>query len=599
MRFVLAIVATVIAALLIALGLGQRTIWAPPDTLRVEAALSDSAPYAIIDGSSLDAQEGRQTITIQGEGDIVAAYGRTADVRAWVGASDVDELSYNAVDRELSSTEGTGDAPELGSDAETANDAVLDPRGSDLWYEEFTGTDSLTLTVDVPSDVSVLIATDGEAPAASDVTITWPLDTSTPLAGPLLLGGGVFLLIGIALYIWAFVHMRRQRGPRRKGPQGKMPKLPRSPRYRPGSQAALGIAPRGRRTGRGFVVVPVVVVTTALLAGCSSDYWPNLAEPTSTATATATPTPGAEPVAEVVPPVVTTAQAESIIADVAATAAAADEARDSAVLAERFRGEALLERQVNYQVAAAGGTLQAPAPISASPVEVVLPQATDSWPRTVTAVVINEADTTVAPIALVLTQASPRTDYMVQYAISLEANAVIPEVAPVSVGTSIVAPDSKLMRLAPETVGSAYADILANGDASPYASYFESTGDSLRGQVGVDRKNADRASLPSTASIEFTNGPGTSDTVALATNDSGALVAASITEITTVRPVAEGSTVSPSGVVQSLLGASTSSTGIESKYGYQLLFYVPPVGSEEKIVMLGWSQGIVSAVQLP
>ncbi|NQX27645.1 hypothetical protein HQQ81_09860 [Microbacteriaceae bacterium VKM Ac-2854] len=599
MRFVLAIVATVIAALLIALGLGQRTIWAPPDTLRVEAALSDSAPYAIIDGATLDAQEGRQTITIRGDGEIVAAYGRTDDVRAWVGGSDVDELDYNAVDRELTASTATGTAPELSDEAVALNDAVVDPRGSDLWYEEFTGTDSLTLTVDVPSDVSVLIATDGTAPAASDITITWPLDTSTPLAGPLLLGGAVFLAIGLALYIWAFVHMRRQRGPRRKGPQGKMPKLPRSPRYRPGSQAALGIAPKGRRGSRGFVVVPVLAATTVLLAGCSSDYWPAPTEATAVATATATPTPGSEPVADIVPPVVTTAQAESIIAKVAATAAAADEARDSTVLAERFQGEALVERQVNYQVAAAGGTIEAPAPISASPVRVVLPQATDSWPRTVTAVVINEADTTIAPIALVLNQAAPRTDYMVDYAISLEANAVIPEVAPVSVGTSIVAPDSKLMKLAPEQVGSAYADILANGDASQYAALFDSTGDSLRGQVGVDRKNSDRATLPSTASIEFSNAAGSSSTVALATNDSGALVAASIKEITTVRPVAEGSTVSPSGVVQSLLGASTSSTGIESSYGYQLLFYVPPVGSEEKIVMLGWSQGIVSAVQLP
>lgn len=599
MRFVLAIVATVIAALLIALGLGQRTIWAPPDSVRVTAELSGEAPYAVIDGTTLTAQEGRQTITVAGEGDLVVAYGRTADVHDWIGGASYDALDYSAEQRTLTAKQETGTTIELSDEDAKANDTVVDPRGSDLWLEQVEGTGSVTLTVDVPADVSLIVASDGVAPAASDITIRWPLDTATPLAGPLLLGGLIFLVIGIALYIWAFLHMRRQRGPRRKGPQGRMPKLPRSPRYRPTSQAALGVAPSGRRKGRGFVVVPVLAATTALLAGCSSDYWPDLGQPTSTATSTATPTPGAEPEPEVIPPVVTTGQAEAIVGRVSDVAVAADAAKDATALAERFTGEAYQERVVNYQVAAAGGTIEPPAPISSAPVSLVLPQATDTWPRLVTAVVENAADDSVAPIALVLRQASPRVDYKVDYAISLEANARIPDVAPVGIGTSIVAPDSKLMKLAPDQVASAYADILAVGDASSFAPLFESEGDSLRGQVGVDKKNTDRATLPSTASIEFSSKPGASSTVALATNDSGALVAVSLDEVTTVKPVAVGSTVSPSGVVQTLLGTDKSTTGIESTYGYQLLFYVPPVGSEEKIVMLGWSQGIVSAVQLP
>ncbi|NQX10047.1 hypothetical protein HQQ80_00200 [Microbacteriaceae bacterium VKM Ac-2855] len=599
MRFVLAIVATVIAAVLIALGLGQRTIWAPPDTLRVEAALSGDAPYAVIDGATLAAQDGRQTITVRGEGDLVVAYGRSADVHDWVGASAYDELTYSAEAQSLTSSTETGTAVELTDDAATANDAIVDPRGSDLWLDQYEGNGSVTLTVDVPADISLIIATDGTAPAASDITVTWPLDTATPLAGPLLLGGAFFLLVGLVLYIWAFIHMRRQRGPRRKGPQGKMPRLPRAPRYRPTSQAALGIAPKGRRSGRGFVVVPVLAVSAALLAGCSADYWPDLAQPSASATATATPTAGAAPEVEVVPPVVTTAQAEAIVAQVSQVAAAADAARDGTLLGERFQGEAYQERVVNYQVAAAGGTIEAPAAISSTPLSVILPQATTTWPRLLTTVVENTADSSVAPIALVLQQDAPRSDFKVDYAISLEANARIPDVAPASVGTSIIAPDSKLMKLAPDQIATAYGDILANGDASQYAALFDANGDSLRGQVGVDKKNTDRANLPSTASIEFSNKPGASETVALATNDSGALVAVSLDEVTTVKPVAEGSSVSPSGVVQTLLGTDKSTTGIESSYGYQLLFYVPPVGSEEKIVMLGWSQGIVSAVQLP
>ncbi|WKK71415.1 hypothetical protein Q0F99_18880 [Rathayibacter oskolensis] len=596
MRFVFAIIATVIAAALIALGIGQRTVWAPPESLTAETALESGAPYAVIDGSTLDANPGRQTITVEGDGDLVLAYARTSDVLGWVGGSDYEAIGYAAEPSALTASEETGTAIELSSDVATADAAVVDPRGSDLWLEQFEGTGSITVALDVPEDVSILIASDGTAPAASDIRVSWPVDTATPLAGPLLLGGAVFLLVGLALYIWAFLHLRRQHGPRRKGPQGKVPRGARRPRARAGIQASVA-SPRPSRR-RGLLVLPVVVGTSVLLAGCSSDYWPDLAAgATETPTASATST--AEPAAEVATLVVTTQQAEAIVASVSAVAAAADAAHDATALAERFQGEALTERTTNYEVVVKGGTIDPPQAIPATPVSLVLPQDTESWPRLVTAVVQNSADSTQAPIALVMSQASPRVDYKVDYAISLEANARIPDVAPVTVGTSIVAPDSKLMKLAPETVGSAYADILANGDASAYAETFSADGDTLRGQVGIDKKNADRAALPDTASIEFSNKAGTSSTVALATNDSGALVAASIAEVSTVKPTAEGSTVSTSGASQTLLGTDKSTTGIETTYGYQLLFYVPPVGSEEKIVMLGWSQGLVSVVQLP
>ncbi|KQQ00673.1 MULTISPECIES: hypothetical protein [unclassified Rathayibacter] len=596
MRFVFAIIATVIAAALIALGIGQRTVWAPPESLTAETALESGAPYAVIDGSTLDANPGRQTITVEGDGDLVLAYARTTDVLGWVGGSDYEAIGYRAEPAALTASEETGTALELASDVATADAAVLDPRGSDLWLEQFEGTGSITVALDVPEDVSILIATDGTAPAARDIRVSWPVDTATPLAGPLLLGGAFLLLVGLVLYIWAFLHLRRQHGPRRKGPQGKVPRGARRPRARAGIQASIA-SPRPSRR-RGLLVLPIVVGTSVLLAGCSSDYWPDLA-----AGATETPTPSAtstaEPAAEVATPVVTTQQAEAIVASVSAVAAAADEAHDATALAERFQGEALTERTTNYEVVVKGGTIDPPQSIPATPVSLVLPQDTQSWPRLVTAVVQNSADSTQAPIALMMSQASPRVDYKVDYAISLEANARIPDVAPVTVGTSIVAPDSKLMKLAPESVGSAYADILANGDASTYAETFAADGDTLRGQVGIDKKNADRAALPDTASIEFSNKAGTSPTIALATNDSGALVAASIAEVSTVKPTAEGSTVSTSGASQILLGTDKSTTGIETTYGYQLLFYVPPVGSEEKIVMLGWSQGLVSVVQLP
>ena len=68
----------------------------------------------------------------------------------------------------------------------------------------------------------MLVASDGTAPAPSDLTVSWPLDTSTPWAGPLIAGGGILMLVGVLLYVLGIRHARRSRGPRRKG----LPPLP-------------------------------------------------------------------------------------------------------------------------------------------------------------------------------------------------------------------------------------------------------------------------------------------------------------------------------------------------------------------------------------
>jgi hypothetical protein len=276
-RFVLAIVASVIAAVLIALGIGQRTIWAPPDTVRAEAAVAGSAPYLVIGGAVLGSNPGRQTITVSGDGELVLAYGRTSDVEGWVAGSDVTEIGYDEATTALTAEQASVPALTLDATAGEANAAIVDPRDSDLWYETRTGEGRISATLDLPEDVSVLIAGDGVGAAADSITISWPRDTSTPLAGPLLAGGVLFLVAGLVFFVLGFLHMRRQRGPRRRGPDGRAPRR-RSFRYRPGSDAALGVPPR--RDGRALIAVPVAGAVL-LLSGCSADYWPDLASATS------------------------------------------------------------------------------------------------------------------------------------------------------------------------------------------------------------------------------------------------------------------------------------------------------------------------------
>ena len=108
MRFVFAIIATVIAAALIALGIGQRTVWAPPESLTARTVLDSDAPYAVVNGSVLTSNEGRQSSTVEGAGDLVLTYARTSDVLGWVGGSEYDEIGYDAETDELTATTETG-----------------------------------------------------------------------------------------------------------------------------------------------------------------------------------------------------------------------------------------------------------------------------------------------------------------------------------------------------------------------------------------------------------------------------------------------------------------------------------------------------------
>ena len=148
----------------------------------------------------------------------------------------------------------------------------------------------------------------------------------------------------------------------------------------------------------------------------------------------------------------------------------------------------------------------------------MLPESTDTWPRRVFAIARAEG---VQAVGLTLIQESPRDNYKVAYAVTLVAT--VPDVAPAELGASALPPGNNLGLLAPEELAAAYGDVLINGDASEFADLFDAD-DSVQEAIGVDYKAERRSQLPTSATIEFTNGPGTEDPIAFLTNDSGQIV---------------------------------------------------------------------------
>jgi len=592
-RFVLAIVSFVVAALLIGLGIAQKTILAAPDEVTASASITSSAPVTVISGEALNAYPRSQFVQIGGSDTSFAAYGRTSDVLAWVGDASYNDVEYDDETTELVS--------ELVKGSETE---VPTPIGSDLWLASYT--DEPAMTINVPDNVSLMIVSDGIEPAPSEVSVTWPLDNSTPWANTIVVAGGVLLLLGLILLLWALLHMRRGRGPRRKSQ--KMPKLPKQRGYKAikSKPKAVESSSKGRRSiAPRVAIVPIVLVGALALGGCSSDFWAGR-EPVQAPTASADPeVDAAEAADQLPPPAVTEVQAERIAKNVSEVAAAADAASDDTLIASRLTGPALELRTANYAQRRANAEIAAPEAIPVGKFLMILPQQTENWPRTVLAIVedtaVNADGAQLAPVSMMLVQESPRENYKAAYVMRLEPGATIPDVAPTSVGAVRQGPDSKLLALAPGLIAPDYADILLNDTASASNELFEAEGDSLRPAAGKPFKDSVTAPTQTngTSSIEYATAEATGPLVALSTNDSGAVVAVNINELETTKVIEAGATVNAPADVKALTGKTSSTKGFTRTYGYQLLFYVPPVNTGGKIVLLGYSTATIAASETP
>ncbi|MER3389086.1 MAG: hypothetical protein RJQ01_03550 [Microcella sp.] len=610
MRFIIAIVFFVVAVVGVGLGVAQRTVLAPPESVTSTVQLDSAATVTVIDGSALNAYEGRQTLTISGgvvappnsaaeppaEGEtedgeeqiaqtdrVVAAYGRTGDVLAWVGEARYTLVTFDDELRELVAQPVSG-----------SEDAVPDPFGSDLWYDDFTGEGELGITVNVPRDVSVLLASDGTLPAPQEFSVTWPLDSSTPYSTWLILGGVGSLILGLIALLWALLHMRRQRGPRRKSSRSpKMPKVPRPSRYRPLSgRPALG-RPKGRRAASSIAVVPGLFITGLVLSACTTG---------ASIVATPSPTPTAQPETPAV--AASERQIDRIVSRIADTVALADDETDEDLAATRLAGPALQFREAAYTVREEDSDLGTLLPIPAREVALALPQRLPAegatWPRAIFAVVEDPTDETRPPQALVMIQDDPRSPYRVHYALTLEPQAEVPALAPVGLGSPLLPADTPQLAVTPAEVATAYSQVLLRGDDAENVDLFEAEGDSLRAQIGVEAKRERRSALPDTASIEFTNRVvEDADILSFVTNDGGAIMAAYLTETETVTPTQSGAAVNSSGAVEALSGSAQSTRGIIATYGLQILFFVPPLDSTEPVRVLGYTQGLVSAKEVP
>lgn len=610
MRFVWAVAAFVLAALLIGAGIAQRTVFYGPSTQSAEIPAAAGTAYTMVDGAVLTSLPGTQTLRVSSSDGVFVAYGRTADMRAWlsdqsyneVSAGDEGVLNATVIEPEVSATsapaqsqEATGGEGGDAAPAETAAAAARNPAGSDLWLAEYRDDSAVSVPLQLPDSMSVLIASDGTKAAPSEASITWNIPQTTPWAGPLMLLGGIVLVAGIVLYILAIRHDRRSRGPRRKAPPPLPETQPIDVAVEPGAKGVISESPSRRTSRRPLLAVPLALVGALVFTGCSPEAWPDLA-PTPSASQTAAIVDSADQQA----PAVTEAQAQTILQRISTTVASADEARDATLAATRLEGAALAERNTNYVLRGALADQAALPPIPAEPTQIILPQAFDEWPRTVMAVVQKEGAQGPVSTIMFLTQADQWSEYKLSYIGDLLGSVEMPDLAPAYIGAAQVPPDSSFLTVAPDKLAEAYADVLNNGTGSASIGLFDEQTDLFSQNVAAnrqERRDTFNQTGAETGKIEFAAQAGSQPPVALATLESGAIVAVSVNEVDTVTPNSGDVVIklTDNPTVQALTGVSESASGVSSTFADQLFFYVPAQGSSEKIRLLGYTSNILEA----
>jgi hypothetical protein len=574
MRFVIATVLLISSMVTFVVGLAIKGPFEAAAESRLTYKIESPDSYVLIPHETLTKFEGDVSVEASGIKNIFYADAREQDIQYWIGTSNFLRLGVNPVDQKPVA---------LPIRAGGTNASPVD---SDLWRNQLVVKTSLLTKVAMFEDTGVLLAGDGFNRGPQNINIIWKTDQ--PINWPLVLFGlgAAFLMASLIVNYLGFRNIRKLRGPRRR-----IPKAPTGPKYR--RRIRADVPKRGRRasgrTRSKIAILPVGLLTVALLNGCANTQAIETEEVASQF--------------EKVGVVVTDSQLQRIVGDLATKVKAADTEKDSKALAERAAGSVLEIRKVRYLLQSKSKKIKALPDIVANPVTVSLPmqlpEEETAWqPRTIMLVTKSE-ETTQGPQLMVLQQHSPRENYKLWYLIDLLPGNTFPEVAAQDAGALTVESDNAFLATKLDTLPYKYGNVLNKGTSSTFAREFDLKADKFFEARNADQ-NAQKEDLKKVkATITFQHALGDKNISGMLTLKSGGLIAVAMTDTSIIKPTVRGSAVSVTQAEQKiLLNAPGSATGLSIKYENMLLFYVPIAGSNQKIKLLGASQGILSVKAL-
>ena len=607
MRFKTAVALVLLGLLTLLAGIGQKTFWAPPETITATAPAGTAAPLTVFDEKLRTLHAGTVQINVKGEGSFMLAAGRPDDVDAWVAKTahnTVAGVSDDGKALQLTHTDGEATAPS--------------PAGSDLWVSTENANGAMNYSWKAPADGdwSLLLAADGTKPAPSSITMTFPNDTATPWAIPLMVLGGLLIIAGGALLvlkpksgsraggggtgIFARRGQAKAAAPQAAAP-GTAPEAPAPEKSAPGKATPEPFkgAIKARRSG-----IIVAVLTAAAVGGTSvaaqasqtpapspSASAPASSAPASSAPASGSATPGTPSQDQTGgAPVLLDAQFRRVLEQVAGAVDAGDAAKDAAKLKPRVAQSELEVRTQNYKVRSRVGSYEARMPVRSTKLLTTVVTNQRSWPRSVMAVTQGEGN--VVPQLLTLTQASARENYKLVSTTPLQPGATFPAIG--REGTQTLAPSDKsgLLYSGEEALAglgdrltkadSTFKDKLVEGQSSPYIA------DTLAYQADVVKSGVN-------GTFAFTHKVAADNTVVFRTADGGALVLGRLNFAFDGTPKAAGDKLTIGEDAAALAGGKETGTGMVLNFAESVAVYIPPTGSTDPMKLVAATRGLVGA----
>src|SRR6478736_6759732 len=590
LRFKTAVALVLLGLLTLLAGIGQKTFWAPPETITATVPAGTAAPLTVFDEKLKTLHPGTVKISVKGEGNFMLAAGRPDDVNAWVG-----KTAHNTV------TGVSGDGKALQLDHADGEASAPSPAGSDLWVttENANGEMNYNWTPPADGDWSLLLASDGTKPAPSSISMTFPNDTSTPWAIPLMVLGGLLILAGAALLVLkpkrgakddddaagtggnrkGSLFARRARAQaaaraRARNADG----APEGTVERGGAESQVATAAVRRASGAAIALVTAAAVAGTGVAAQASQA-PSPAPSGSSAAAKGSGVP-----------VLLDAQFRRILEQVAGAVDAGDAAKDAAKLAPRVAATELDVRTQNYKIRSQVGSYEPRMPVRATKLLTTVVSSKREWPRSVMAV--TQGDGNVVPQLLTLVQASPRENYKLVGATPLQPGTTFPAINRGGTETLAASDKSGLLYSGEEALAglgdrlssadSAFKDKLAEGQSSPYIA------DTLAYQNDVVKSGAN-------GTFAFSHKVVPENTVVFRTADGGALVLGRLNFGFDGTPKNSGDKLTIGDDAAALAGGKDTSTGMVLTFAESVAVYVPPAGSKDPMKLVAATRGLVGA----
>ncbi|ACZ31438.1 hypothetical protein Xcel_2423 [Xylanimonas cellulosilytica DSM 15894] len=334
-----------------------------------------------------------------------------------------------------------------------------------------------------------------------------------------------------------------------------------------------------RQPGRRAAALAAVLASTLLVTGCAQTP----------------PAPAPDPATS--GPVLTLDQNARVLDAMNAAIAAGTENLDPAQLEGRVTGPALAVRTSQLEVAQ---TLETQDLITVLPTDYqqIILSTNETWPRT--AFAITEPTDQLQPQRLLtLVQEDPRSPFKLWAWVQLRPGLRMPLFADPTIGSEVLAPDDDSLLVSPQDVVAQYADLLTTGDGSAFAETFEPAEEDpfrvlLRTVAETQTELLSADQVNGTYTFSATPRPDT-PIKAVRTADGGAVVIG-VLDGSEVMEAMEGAKITPgTRTAQALLQGQDEANRVTGGFVDMIALYVPPAGSDEKVILVGYSHVQTSA----